>query len=136
MMRIQKDYLTIPFTLDPYGYTYPIPNSKSEDPLFDQEHHLLYLDGATAGDHALMVEWLANEWLHPPAGCKPRANLIYYDIPGRARAIHRLVKIDVVKGVRYWTFRGDNNFLGFILLNDAYKAKDENIRWLCATIVY
>lgn len=134
--RIHRQYLYIPFNLDPYIYAYPIPGSLSMDPVLDKEHHLIYLDGYDKSDHDLMVEWIAQEWFHPPQGESPRGNIIYYDIPGKFRAVHRVHRIYTDRGIRYWRFRGDNNFMWFFRMSDPYPALDEHIKWLVCSVIY
>lgn len=129
--RAKREYFNIPFGSDPTLYVYGVPNTRSMDPVIDQFNHVVYVDGSNLVDHATMLNWLANEWLKPLPGEQPHANIIVYSIPGVKGAVHRLTGITQDSLGRLWRFKGDNNFN-----RDFPAARDQNIMWVCAGLIY
>ena len=116
----------IPFTKLPKVWPCSIPATRSMDPVFDHSHNNIYLAGADEDEQKIMVEWLAKEWFE-----KKSANIIVYQIPGKISIVHRLDAITTDQSGRAWWFKGDNN-----ITKDPEPARDENIKYVAATIIY
>lgn len=143
-LEIDLSQILIPFTKTPKVSVSSIPGTISMDPVFDKEHNNIYIAGADGSNQQILVDWLAKEWFDKKMGniivyrvmANPDADPWDFSKPHKFYAVHRLLKIDLVRGQHHWWFRGDNNFLWFFRTRDPYPALDRNILWLCATIVY
>jgi hypothetical protein len=129
-LRLKKEYVIIPFNQDPVVWACSIPDTNSMDPVFDKGHDNLYLQGENPADQGILVNWLAQEWLSPPVGEKPRANIIVYRTTS-IYAVHRLAEIKQDIQGRKWYFRGDNNST-----RDAGFARDSEIQWVLTMTAY
>ena len=126
--RVKREYLNIPFKQDPDAWYSTIPDTNSQDPVFDAEHNNIYIKGHTPSDHKMMVLWIAKEWLD-----KQMANILVYRLENYpyTYSVHRLYTIEHKNGERLWWLKGDNPYL----FKDPIPAKDNEILYLyCGTI--
>jgi len=128
MVHIDLNRLNIPLTKPPRVYIPSVPNTDSEDPIFDIGHNTILIAGADEEDHRILIEWLAEQWRQNP---RTAANIIVYQMDGGYPYIHRIVAMGEDAEGRYWRLRGDNNFR-----RDPYKVRDRHIRWLCIGTIY
>ena len=128
IFRVKKEYVNIPFTEDPILYPSPIPGTSSMDPVFDKEHHNLYMAGGNTDEHKILLNWLEKEWQEPDR----KANIVVYEPEDRSKyLVHRLHGIDSDDIGRLWWFKGDNN-----ANKDKLPARDSGIYWVLSNTTY
>jgi len=125
--KLRRTWCYIPFIEDPIMVPLGVPNTNSEDPIFDEKHTLLYLQPANNDDLTIMVNWLAAQWFADPM---TGANIIAYwtDI----YRVHRLTDIIQTPSGRRWRFTGSNN----TGISDPILAEDKDIKMVVAMICY
>lgn len=127
ILRVKKEYVNIPFTKDPILWPSVIPGTFSMDPVFDKEHHNLYMAGSSSAEQIMMIEWLEKEWLQ-----MKRANIVVYESEDHSKyAVHRVHNITYDNNGRLWWFKGDNN-----ATKDKSPARDGGIYWLLTNTTY
>jgi hypothetical protein len=127
ILRVKKEYVNIPFNEDPIIWPSSVPGTFSMDPVFDKEHHNMYLAGCSPDEQAIMINWLATEW-----GQHNKANIIVYESADHTKyAVHRLHDIKSDDSGRLWWFKGDN-----VAIKDKAPARDSGIYWVLANTTY
>ena len=141
--KVITDYskLNTPFTLPCKLIKFGVPDSNSMDGSFDYGHNVIYLEPDGKINHKIMVDWIADQFLTSEgmlaADCVYRMmvndedNPKDFSKPHKAFIIHRLHKVGLKNGERFFKFKGINN-----PSEDSHIVKEKNLLWLLATIVY
>lgn len=108
----------IPFTKPPLVRVSSVQNTNSMDPVVDCGHNTILIAGDGEENQKILCDFIK-------AG-----DIAVYEAPGKF-IIHRVKKIEVVNGIRYFTFRGDNNSV-----DDTPRVTDNAIKWLCVGVVF
>ena len=140
--NVITDYskLNIPFTKPPKVLKFGMVDTNSMDAMVDYGHNVIYLKPVDRKNHAIMVEWIADQWLS--SGGMLAADCVYrimvndeddpkdFTLPHKGFAIHRIHKVDYDDS-RYFKFKGINNPSA-----DKWKVRDKNILWILSEVIY
>ncbi len=135
--------LNIPFTKPCKVIKMPMLDTNSMDGLVDYGHNVIYLEPTDRDNHQIMVEWIASQFVKSKGmlatDCVYRVMANDEDDPKDftkphltgGYAIHRLYKVETDNQGRKFKFKGINN-----PNPDRYWARDSNILWIMAEIIY
>jgi hypothetical protein len=134
-LMVDFSYLNIPFTRSPKIYPkVMIPDTNSMDGIADYGNNFIYIEPADEENHKIMVDWIAQKWLDSKG--LDTCDCVYriprdWSKPAQVYAIHRIKKVAFDNHGRYFIFKGVNN-----LWSDPLPARDENILYLSAGVIY
>lgn len=111
-VNICLDSINIPFTKRPKVWIPSIPDTNSMQPVFDYGHNNILIAGVDNENQRILRDFLKV------------GDIAVYNLFGKLY-IHRIVKIEYIDGLRYFTFKGDHN-----PSNDPYLVSDRHIEWL------
>lgn len=122
--RIKKGALNIPFAEDPIAIEYCVPDTRSMEPVFAKEGHIVYLQPANATDYTTLANYLNVGDI-----------AVYQYYPGRydtGYAVHRIVKKGFDNEGRFFRFKGDHPTAPI----DPWVVRDNMLKLLLGIIVY
>ena len=139
---IDTGQLNIPFTVPPMLVPIMmIPDTLSMSGVFDYGHNLMLIHPADPDNSQIMVDWLAEEYLHSHGmkanDCVFRVMLnpdddpLDFWKPHKFYAVHRLAGVGQDSIGRYFRFKGVNN-----PVKDPHKVRDKEIIFLSIGVVY